>query len=308
MRAVGTNTFGGPEVLGVVDIPLPEPGTGEVRVRVQAASINNFDLVARAGYLGPMLPKGPQYVFGWDVAGTVHAIGPGVTTFAVGDAVIGMSDWLDTRAGTQAEYVVLTESALAAQPAGSTPQEAATLPVNAHTATRALALLALEPGQRLVITGAAGAVGGYTLELARHAGIEVYAVASAADEDFVTRRGAHLVPRSDDPVAAVRAVLPEGADGVLDAATIGPSMIAVLRDGGAFASLTPPMTPDPERGIAVHRVHAHSNGAELAELAALAEKGVLTLRVNASFPFEQAAQAHELVGKGGLRGRVLLIP
>ncbi len=308
MRAVGTSSFGGPEVLGVVDVPLPEPGAGEVRVRVQAASINNFDLVARAGYLGDMLPQGPLYVFGWDVAGTVDATGQGVTGFVEGDAVIGMSDWLDTRVGTQAEYVVLTASALAPQPTGSAPPEAATLPVNAHTAAKALAMLALEPGQRLLITGAAGAVGGYALELARHAGIEVTALASPGDEDFVTRRGARFVPRAPDWVAALEAALPEGADGLLDAATLGPSAIALVRDGGGFASLTPPMTPEPQRGINVHQVHAHSNGAELTELAALAAKGVLTLRLNRSFPFEQAAQAHELIARGGLRGRVVLTP
>ncbi|MGW4826640.1 NADP-dependent oxidoreductase [Amycolatopsis japonica] len=309
MRAVAITSFGDPDVLTVVDIPVPRPEAGRVRIKVQAAAVNNFDLVARAGYLGPMLPPpSPRYVFGWDVAGTVDAVGPEVSGLSVGDAVVGMSDWLDTKAGTQAEYVVLKASALAPAPSNATAVEAATLPVNAHTVAKALKLLDLTEGQVLAVTGAGGAVGGYTVELARHRGLEVLAIAAPQDEKFLTDRGAEFVPRSDDPVGALRALAPQGVDGLVDAATIGPSMIAAVRDGGGFAGLTPPKTPEPERGIAVHRIHSESDGAELTELVKLVEKGHLTLRVARTFPFDQAAQAHELIAKGGLRGRVLLTP
>ncbi|CDR06323.1 NADP-dependent oxidoreductase [Streptomyces iranensis] len=308
MRAVGITSFGGPEALTVVDVPVPEPAAGQVRIKVAAAAVANFDLVARAGWLGPMLPAAPLYVFGWDASGTVDAVGPGVVGFAPGDPVVAVSDWLDTKVGTQAEYVVLDAAALAAAPSTVDLTEAAALPVNAHTATRALDLLGLEAGQTLAITGAGGAVGGFTLELARERGLKVVGLASARDEEFVTSRDAVYVPRSDDPVGALRAVAPEGVDAMVDAAAIGPQMVGTVKDGGAFASLTPPKTPEPERGIEVHRVHMHSDGAELSRLAALVDRGRLTLRVHQTVPFEQAAQAHEMLAKGGIRGRLVLIP
>ncbi|MEU6748344.1 NADP-dependent oxidoreductase [Spirillospora sp. NPDC046719] len=308
MRAVAMTSFGGPEVLSVVEIPTPEPEAGQVRVRVAAATVNNFDLVARAGWLGGMLPAGPRYVLGWDVAGEIDAVAPDVTGLAPGDAVIGMSDWLDTKAGTYAEYVVLNAASVTRAPAGATPLQAATIPVNGLTALRILELLDPAPGATIAVTGAGGAVGGYTAELAAGRGHRVLAVASAQDEAFLTGLGAVFVPRSDDPVAALRAHAPDGVDALVDAATIGPEMIAAVRDGGAYAGLTPPKTPEPERGISVHRVHVTADGARLAELVSLAEQGRFTLRVAQDFPFEQAPQAHAMLAKGGVRGRVLLTP
>ncbi|MET9341811.1 NADP-dependent oxidoreductase [Nonomuraea sp. NPDC003804] len=308
MRAVGITSFGGPEALSVLDLPTPEPGQGEVRVRVHAAPIHNFDLVARAGWLGPMLPAGPTYVFGWDASGTVDAVGPGVSGFTPGDRVVGMSDWLETKAGTQAEFVVLKAGALAPAPTTVSMDEAATLPINALTAMRVLDLLGLSEGQTLAVTGAGGAVGGYVVELARRRGIEVIGLSSSQDEAFVTGFGARFVPRSDDPVGALRAAAPGGVDGLADAATIGHAMLDAVRDCGAFAGLTPPKTPSPARGIQVHQVHVESDGARLRELVSLVEERRLTLRVFQSFPLEQAGQAHTLMAKGGLRGRLVLKP
>ncbi|EME57638.1 NADP-dependent oxidoreductase [Amycolatopsis decaplanina] len=308
MRAVGTTEFGAPEVLKVVDVPLPEPGDGEVRIRTQAATINNFDLVARSGGLGPMLPAGPLYVFGWDIAGIVDKVGPGVTGFVRGDVVVGMSDWLRTKVGTQAEFAVLAASALAPAPDGVTPASAASLPVNALTAARALNLMGLHKGQAMAVTGAAGAVGGFALELGRHRGLDVIGIGSAKDREFIVERGARFIERSDHPVKALAALEPGGVDGLLDAATIGPAMLEAVRDGGAFASLTPPKTPRPERDIQVHRIHTESDGLRLRELVSLVERGVLTLRRTRTFPFEEAATAHRLLAEGGVRGRLVLTP
>ncbi|GIM92615.1 NADP-dependent oxidoreductase [Paractinoplanes toevensis] len=308
MRAVAITSFGEPDVLSVVDLPVPQPGAGQVRIKVAAAAVNNFDLVARAGWLGPMLPAGPQYVFGWDVAGTVDALGAGTTGYAVGDAVIGMSDWLDTKAGTQAEYVVLDTAAIAPAPSGVSLIEAATLPVNALTVLQSLDLAALQAGETLAVTGAAGAVGGYAVELARQRGLKVVAISASRDEPFLVTRGATFVPRSDDPVRSLHDRYPDGVDAVLDAATIGPSMIQAVRDGGVFVSLTPPKTPEAERGIRVYRAHAQSDGRQLRALAELVGQGHLTLRVAETFSFEDAPKAHAAMLKGGLRGRVVLVP
>ncbi|MEV0144903.1 MULTISPECIES: NADP-dependent oxidoreductase [unclassified Nonomuraea] len=305
---VGFTSFGDPSVLAVTDAPVPEPEEGQVRVRVEAATVNPADIAARSGAFGPMLPTGPRYVLGWDVAGTVDATGSATSGFTPGDRVVGMSDWLTTRRGTHAEFVVLDATAIAPAPAGVDPAEAATLPVNALTADQALDLLGLTEGQTLAVTGAAGAVGGYAVELARHRGLDVIGIGSVQDEPFVSGLGATFLPRSDDPARALRAIAPEGVDGLLDAAVIGARTLAAVKDGGAFVSMMPPATPPAERGIRVQTVFVHSDGARLRELVTLVEQGLLTVRRARTFTFEQAAEAHELFAKGGVRGRLVLVP
>ncbi|MFF7467794.1 zinc-binding dehydrogenase [Streptomyces sp. NPDC008092] len=307
MRAVTFTAFGGPDVLTVGDRPIPEVTAGHVRVRVHAAAVHPLDVVARAGYLGPMVPAGPTYVLGVDAAGTVDAIGLGASGFHIGQPVLAMSDWPETKIGTQAEFVVLPAAALAPAPAGVAFEAAATLPLNAHTAAQALRILGLGAGDRIAVTGAAGAVGGFAVQLARHQGLRVVAVAAPEDEPFLTGLGATFVARSDNAAAAVRKAVPGGVDGLLDAASAGHSAIGAVRDGGSFVAVTPPGTPPSERGVRVGLVQARADGAELTELARLVESGRLNLRVARTFPFERAAEAHALLAKGGLRGGVVLV-
>src|SRR5689334_24893872 len=118
MRAVSYSQFGGPEVLHVADVPVPEPGPGQVRVRVAASVVHPVDLMVRAGRFPAPLPTGLPYVPGWDVAGTVDAVGPAVEEFAAGDGVLGFSPWLQTTVGAHAEYVVLAAEWLTAAPTG----------------------------------------------------------------------------------------------------------------------------------------------------------------------------------------------
>jgi len=308
MRAVAFSTFGGPEVLSVVDVPLPEPRDGEVRIRVRAAPVQPADLAARSGAFGPMLPTGPTYVPGWDVAGVVDAVGPGVRDLTPGQPVLGLSDWLVTRVGTHAEFVVLPGSALAPPPAGTTPTEAATLPANALTAAQALDLLGLTEGQTLAVTGAGGAVGGYAVELARLRGLRVLAIGAAQDETFLTARDAIFVPRGDEPARAVRAVTPDGVDGLLDAAVLGAGVLGAVRDGGGYVGVVAPAAPPAERQVRVKVVGLRSDGGRLRELVRLVEQGRLTPRVADVLPFAQAAEAHARFARGGLRGRVVLVP
>ena len=308
MRAVTFGSFGGPDVQAVTGIPIPEPGYGQVRIRVQAAPVHPADLFARSGAMAALLPSRPYHVLGWDVAGTVDAVGAGVGQFAPGDPVVGMSDWLASNVGTQAEFVVLNAAALAAAPADIDPVAASTLPVNALTALTALDRLDLREGQILAVTGAGGAVGGYAVELARHRGIQTVALGAAQDELFLTGLGATFVPRGDDPADALRSAAPDGADGLLDTAAIGAPVLGAVRDGGAFVAVLPPATPPAERGIRVDTVRVHSDGAQLTELVHLVQRGQLTLRVAQTLPFTQAAHAHALFAKGGTRGRFVLTP
>ncbi|KAB2349012.1 NADP-dependent oxidoreductase [Actinomadura rudentiformis] len=310
MRAVVARAFGGPDVLEIIDVPVPTPGPGQVRIRVQAATVNPVDAATRAGLLaesGLMAPRDTIGI-GWDAAGTIDATGPGVTTFTTGDAVIGLSDRLDVPLGTHADYVVLDADAVAPAPAGIPATHAATLPLNGLTAAQALDLLDLPRGATLLVTGAAGAVGGFTVELAAHRGLRVVAVAGPGDERLVRDLGAEwFVPRTAaDLPAEVRAVVAGGVDAAVDAAVIGPRALEAVRNRGAFVAVVAGAAPVPLRGTRVSNVWITADGAQLAELSALAAGGHLTLRVADTLPLKEAALAHRKLDEGGLRGRLVL--
>jgi NADPH2:quinone reductase len=307
VRAVVFNAFGDPSVLSVQDLPLPTLGPGQVLIRVEAAAVNPADLAARAGSFGPALPP-KTYVTGWDVVGIVVETAPDVTGVELGEAVVGMSDWLITHTGTHAEHVALDAAAIAPAPTTVPSVEAATLPVNALTAVQALDLLDLTPGSTLAVIGAGGAVGGYAVELAKLRGLDVIGVASEQDRRFLTRLRATFALRGDDPAAAVRAVAPDGVDGLLDTASLGVPALGAVRDGGAYVGVIRPAEPPAERGIRVDTVSVHSDGEALHDLVDLVDDDLLTLRVADTFPFEEAAAAHAVLSRPGARGRPVLLP
>jgi NADPH2:quinone reductase len=310
MKALVIHSFGGPEVLELADLDTPVPGPGEVAIQVAAATANPIDLATRAGAMtqaGLLAPQ-QRIGLGWDVAGVVTAVGAGVGTFAPGDAVIGLRDLL-SGPGTQAEVVVLDAAAVAPAPRSVSPVQAATLPLNGLTADGALRRSGAQAGDTLLVTGAAGAVGGFILELAAARGVRTVAVASAADEALVRSLGAaEFVPRTDELGAAVRAFVPGGVDVVIDAAVIGIGAHQALRTGGTFVSLVRPFTPPSLRGTTVHVFEIWADGARLAELSALVDAGRLALRVADTLPLAEAKTAHERLGAGGVRGRLVLVP
>lgn len=311
MRAVVVREFGGPEALQVVREPVPRPGPGQVRIAVEAAGVNPVDLGVRSGgivAIGFATPR-EQYGVGWDVAGRVDAVGPGAD-FAVGDRVVGLVDRLDLRTGAYADHVVLDGAAVGRAPRAASAAEAATLPLNALTADQGLDLLDLPPGGTLLVTGAAGGVGGFAVQLAVLRGLRVAALAGAADEQLVRGLGAaHFVPRGVPGVAdAVRAWAPGGVDGVLDAALLKADALEALRGGGALVAVGYGADPTPRRGTRVHNVWIRADGPRLTELAALADAGLLSLRVAGTYPLEEAATAHARLAAGGVRGRLVLLP
>ncbi len=302
MRAVIIRSFGGPEVLEVADVPVPSAGPGQVRIRVEAAGVNPVDLGTRAGALaaGGLMTGDGQVGIGWDVAGVVDETrAPG---FAVGDRVVGLSDRLDVPTGTQAEYVVLDATAVART--DLEPVAAASLPLNLTTAAQALDLLGLTAGQTLLVTGAAGAVGGFAVELAAARGLRVVAVAGADDEDLVRGLGAEVFVSRSAPLAeSVLAEVPGGVDGALDAAVLGIRASAAVRGGGSFVAVRGGVEPPPARGIRVRTVWVRADGAVLG---ALLPK--VTPRVADTLPLAEVAAAHRRFAKGGLRGRLVLVP
>ncbi|KDN19577.1 NADP-dependent oxidoreductase [Amycolatopsis rifamycinica] len=307
MRAVVVRRFGGPEVLEFAEVPVPEPGPGQVRIRVAAAAVNPVDLATRSGVLGPAGVVPPREVLGlgWDVAGSVDDAGD--TGFRAGDAVIGLRDRIATPLGAYAEQIVLDASAVAPAPAGVSPFEAATLPLNALTAAQALDLV--ETTGTVLVTGAAGAVGGYAVALAHARKLRVVAVASEADEAQVRSFGAdEFVPRGPSLGDRVRAVVPGGVDAALDTALLGLDALDAVRGGGEFVAFAAGAAPLGLRGIRVRSVWIRADGERLAGLARLVENGTLPVRVAGVLPLTEAAAAHERLAAGGLRGRLVLTP
>lgn len=309
MRAVGFTEFGDPSVLGIVTVQQPSPGPGQVLVRVAAATVNPTDLGFRHG--GRALPPGaePPYIPGMDLAGVIDAVGPSVRSWQPGDRVMAaVSPW-EPGGGAQAEYRVAAADQLAKVPEGWPLTEAATLPMNGLTVRAALDMLALPPGSTLAVTGSAGIVGQYAIQLGTHLGLEVTGDAKPEDAALVESFGArHVVPRGDAMAAAVRDLYPGGVDAVIDAALLGPAILPAVRDGGQLLAVRP-FQGETERGITIHLVlvgqHLHE-GDRIAELAGLVTKGVLTLRVADVLPASSAAAAHRRLEAGGVRGRLVL--
>jgi NADPH2:quinone reductase len=307
VKAIGVTEFGGPDAMHVVELPDPEAGPGQVRIRVHAAAVNPTDTGLRSGARAVDVP--PPYIPGMDVAGLVEQIGPDTSTdLQVGDHVMAIVVPRG-QTGGYAERVVVPAESVARVPAGATGAEAATLPMNGLTTVQALDLLALEPGQILAVTGAAGAVGGYAVQLGRTAGLRVVADAVPADEQLVKDLGADVVVRrGPDFAQRVREAVPQGADGLVDAALMNELVVPAVRDGGRIATVRG-FKGQEERGITFHPVTVRSYArehAKLDNLRRLAETGQLTLRVARVLPAEHAAEAHRILEAGGTRGRLVL--
>jgi NADPH:quinone reductase-like Zn-dependent oxidoreductase len=310
MRAVAFREYGGPEVLEVLELPDPEPGPGQVRIRVAAATVNPSDTLFRSGGLARGIDGPPPWVAGLELAGFVDAVGDG-TGYTPGERVAAMTRFLPHGRGAQSELLVLdAESSLARVPDGLDLVEAATVPMTGLTVRLLLDTLALPPGATVVVTGAAGAVGGFAVELAAAEGLRVIAIASPGDEQFVREVGAaEFVPGGDGAFAAVHAHVPGGADALIDAAVIGAPVLDAVRDGGRVAAVRP-FKGESERGIAIDLVSVRTYLDRADRLEALldrAARGGLRLRVAETFPPERAAEAHALLEAGGLRGRPVIV-
>jgi NADPH2:quinone reductase len=309
MRAAGVTEFGGPEALHILDVPAEPLGPGQVRLRVQAATVNPTDTYARSGAYAERDPvKTPPWVPGMDVAGEVIEVGEGVDHLAVGDLAMGIVVPSGPYGGYR-EDKVLPGNSVVRVPSGVDAIAASTLPMNGLTARLALDLMALSPGQVLAVTGAAGAFGGYVVQLAKADGLTVVADASEADEQLVRDLGADVVVRRGDDVAQrIREHVPEGVDGLADGSVQDELVLPAVKDGGAVATVRG-YRGDGQRGIRVLPTlvrRVAEDRAALDRLRRQVEDGLVTLRVAQTFPAEQAADAHRLLEGGGVRGRLVL--
>jgi NADPH:quinone reductase len=309
MRAAGVTEFGGPEALHLVDVPAEPMGPGQVRLRVAAAAVAPTDTHLVAGAYADRDPvKQPPWVPGMDAAGVVVEVGDGVDHLRVGDLAMGIVVPTGAHGGYREDLVLPADSVVRA-PAGSDAVAACTLPMNGLTARMALDRMALSPGRVLAVTGAAGAFGGYVVQLGKADGLIVVADASEADEQLVRDLGADVVVRRGDDVAArIREHFPEGVDGLADGSVQDAALLPAVRDGGAMATVRG-YRGDGQRDVRVlpTRVsRAAEDRAGLDRLRQQVEDGLLTLRVARTFPAEQAAEAHRTLARGGIRGRLVI--
>jgi NADPH2:quinone reductase len=266
--------------------------------------------MSRSGMLADQ-QKGvaPPYVPGMEAAGVVDEVGEGVTTgLKVGDPVMAFVVPRGDH-GAYREQIVLNANSVAPVPAGKSFVEACTLPMNGLTARMSLDLLKLSSGQTLAVTGAAGAYGGYVIQLAKAEGLQVIADASEKDEALVKSLGADIVVRrGNDFAARVREHFPMGVDGLADGAVLNSRAIPAVRDGGAFTSVRG-FLPESQRKIRFSRTFVMSYDGRFAELDRLrrqVENGTISLRVAATYPPQQAAAAHQRLETGGTRGRLVI--
>ena len=310
MRALVARRLDGPDAIELIETGVPEPVAGQVRIKVAAAAVNPVDVAVSTGkavQYGVTRAR-DQFGLGWDVAGTIDAAGPG-SDLEPGTPVIGLADLLGQPLKTHAEYVVLNAEAVAPAPRNLDLTAASTIALNALTALQALKALQLTPGETVLVTGAAGGVGGYAVELAKHFGLTVIGAAAAEDEHLVRRLGAdHFVSRAEDLTAAVHAIASGGTDGLVDAAVLGIGAQEAVRNRGRHAHVQAGPTPPHLRGITVHQIFVHANRSELSELTQLTEAGVISSRIADTYPLEDAATAYRRLAKGGVRGRLALIP
>ncbi|HEX5120971.1 MAG TPA: NADP-dependent oxidoreductase [Pseudonocardiaceae bacterium] len=307
MRAAAIDAVGPPDRLRITELPVPVAGPGEVLVRVRAAGVNAIDWATRAGE-GVPIGEFPA-VLGWDVAGTVVGTGPGVTAFGDGDDVFGMPRF-PALAGCYAEYVTAPESELAGRPATVDNRTAAGAAMVALTAWQSLFEHAdLGAGQRVLVHGAAGGVGHVAVQLAKLAGAEVIATASARNHDFLRELGAddvvdYTVRQPADVVAGIDVVVdPRGGSDFV-------RLTGVLRPGGVIVTLKGEQPGHRDHAAAAGAraafTYVHPDGPVLDRIARLLADGSLRIAVDRTFPLADAAAAHALGEQGHVRGRLVL--
>lgn len=298
-RAAIVRTPGGPDSIEIIDVPVAEPGPGKVRVEIAAASVNPVDLAVVRGVFHEMgLIDQPDHVgLGWDFAGTIVATGPGVR-LAPGTRVAGMVAGFDRDYGTYAEQIIVSAADIAIVPDDLDLTTAATVPLNGLAAAQIVDLLGDAPADAdgLLVTGAAGAVGGYVAVLAQDRGWKVTGLERPDDEAFVRSLGATFTASPSS-----------GWDAVVDAAAMGQEGLALVGHGGTYVGVQPAAVPESERDITVKVVITRPDGARLTDLLARAAAGQLPARIHSVVPLDRVAEVHRKAASRGTRGRYVLM-
>lgn len=308
MKAVRIHEYGGADVLAYEDAPRPRAGAGEVVIRVRAAGVNPVDAHVREGNLKEMLGSRLPLILGWDVSGVIEEVGDGASGFEVGDEVYAFADL--RRDGAYAEFVLVDAAFVARKPRSLDFVRAAGVPLVALTAWQSLFDKAgLSRGQTVLVHAAAGGVGHFAVQFAKHAGARVIGTASTRNLEFVRGLGA-------DEVIDYKSARFEEESGEVDVVLdlVGGETQArswqVLKRGGVLVTTQPTSSPSPElaaaRGARGEVVYVQPDAAQLAEIARLIDAGHVETTVSIVLPLEAVREAHEQVQDGHTRGKIVL--
>lgn len=304
-RAVVFESYGGPEVLQVVDVPLPEPEPGQVRVRVTAVGLNPFDTKVRSGAMSGGKSLTRRRRIGTDFVGVIDGFGGQSDLFTGGERVVGQGN------GAAAEYVLVTADKVVVLPDHVDDVTGASLGVVGTTAIRCLGLVDLRAGQTLLVHGAAGGVGAFATQLAVERGATVIGTASRADQEYVRSLGARPVVYGDGWADRVRAVLdgdhgPDRVDAVIDTAGRGviDESVRLVRDGGPVVTIADFAAVGPN----VHVSDGSEPGFEHALMDAVAAvaRGAVTVRIGPTFPLDAVQDAFRAAEDRSTTGKVVL--
>lgn len=309
MKAVRFHQYGGPEVLHYEDVETPTPGAGQVRVKVAASAVNPVDAGIRGGYVRDAFPLQLPHTPGYDLSGTVDALGDEVADWQIGDQVVAFLPM--TAEGAAAQYVLAAAGDLVPAPTGIPLADAAALPSVGTTAWQALFDAAgLQPGQRVLIHGAGGSVGRLAVQLAAHGDAHVVATSSPAHAERLRADGAQqVIDYTTDPV-----VLETPVDVLLNLGPISPDALQALvdqvRPGGVVVNTVPslPTPGDPERHVRGIGFFVHPDTDDLTQLVQLVDQGQLRIDVAERAALADLAAVHTRLDAGDLRGKVIVVP
>ncbi|HEX5938672.1 MAG TPA: NADP-dependent oxidoreductase [Actinomycetota bacterium] len=313
MKAFALDEFGAPG--SIREVPDPEPGEGHVRIRVATAGLNPFDIAVINGYVKDAMEHRFPLIPGSDASGTVDAVGPGVTVYAVGDDVFGSMGKPYLGEGALAELAVMSTATIARKLASLEHADAASIPVAGVTAKNMVDAAAVKVGDIAVVIGATGGVGSFFVQLAKLRGAQVVAINRGENADYARSLGATDVIdyTAGDVVEAVRSRCPDGIDVVADLHR-DPALVArlgeLLRTGGHVVSATGGVDVDAlaKRGVEGVNIQGRVNTGSLDELALLLEKKEIASPETESFSLDRANEAFALVGSGHARGKVVVRP
>jgi NADPH:quinone reductase-like Zn-dependent oxidoreductase len=311
VRAIAVREWGGRDKLELIEHDKPPVAPDAVLIRVKAAGVNPVDAKIRGGYMAEVLPYHFPVILGWDTAGVVEKVGPAVTWFKPGDNVYGYLRRHHLQFGTYAEYATAPEGFFAHMPPELSFEEAAALPTAVLAAHQVLEALGLRGGETLFLGGGSGGVGHLAVQLAVARGARVVATASARNQGFLRDLGAEpLDYEAGDVAARVRDLLGDsGADAAFDlfGGDAREDAFGGLRPGGRLASIARP-PPEPRNGHhEVNYIFVRPSGYDLGEhITPLVAEGRLRPHVEEAFPLEQAADAHERIEAGHVRGKLVL--
>ncbi|GAB3921882.1 NADP-dependent oxidoreductase [Kribbella albertanoniae] len=310
MKAVRFHEYGDPSVLHVEEVDRPVPGAGQIRIRVAATSFNGVEGNIRAGFMQGPIPVKLPHTPGIDVAGTVDALGAGVDGFEVGAEVIGFLPMAEP--GAAAEYALAPAEILTRAPKSIPLPDAAALPLVGLTAWQALFDHAkLTSGQRVLINGAGGGVGGYAVQLAKRADAHVIAVVGPRSSEQAKADGADEI--IDFTTTELMDAVAEPVDVVLNLAPVEPAQLAALvtliRPGGVLVNTTVwmPAPSDEQRDVRGIDLFVNSNADQLAELVGLVDSGELNVAVAQRVPLAELLTVHAQAAAGTLPGKVIIV-